>query len=231
MRRVQPVQNGLGVGDDHFTFLQGFFFSGGQCCRIDGINFLGEGRNAALFVRFAGIEGIQLTLDRHQFPVQLVVGSVDVPVLSVLVKQAQMQRRVGQALAVMLAMDGKETGGNIPHHSSGGGHPVDPAAALALGTDLPIQQKILARLVTALFQLFLHRNGDSLKGGPDTGFGGSAAHQLAAGTVAQNGVDGVNENGFARAGLAGEDIETGGEGHLGLFNDRHIFNFQACQHG
>ena len=156
---------------------------------------------------------------------------MDVPVLGVLVKQPQMQRRVGQALAVMLAVDGEEPCGNVPHHGSGGGHSVDPAAALALSADLPIQQQVLPRLVTALFQLLLHRNGNPLESGPDTGFGRSAAHQLAAGTVAENGVDGVNENGFARAGFAGEDIETGGEGHLGFFNDRHIFNFQACQHG
>ena len=95
------------MGDDHFALLQGFFFSGGQCGRVNGVNFLGESRDPALFVRFAGIESIQLALDRHQFPVQLVIGRVDVPVLGVLVKQPQMQRRVGQALAVMLAVDGE----------------------------------------------------------------------------------------------------------------------------
>ena len=53
----------------------------------------------------------------------------------------------------------------------------------------------------------------------------AAAHQLPGSPVPQNGVDGINQNGFACAGFAGQHIKAGGEGYFGLFNHGDIFNF------
>ena len=48
---------------------------------------------------------------------------------------------------------------------------------------------------------------------------------------AKDGVDGIDQDRFACASLAGKHVKAGGEIHLGFFDHGYIFNFQVCQHG
>ena len=150
---------------------------------------------------------------------------IEFTVLSILVQQPQVGGGIGQAGAVMLAMDGQQPGRDIPHDAGGCRHPVDAAAALSVGADFPVQQKVIGRTITAFFHLCPGLGGDLLKGGPDARLLGAAAHQFPGSPVPQNGVDGINQNGFACAGFAGQHIKAGGEGYFGLFNHGDIFNF------
>ena len=225
------LQNALSMGDDRFALLQGLFLAGLQRSGVNGIDLGGQGFYAALLVGLAGVCGIQLALYRDQLAVAAVILGKQLAVLGVLIQQIQMQGRVCQALAVVLAVDGKKSGGNIPHHGSGGRHTVDTAAALALGVDLTVQKQVIAGLITALLKLLFDGCRYSLKGGPDTRLLSAAAHKLAGGTVTKNGVDGVDQDGLTGTCLTCQHRKAMGEVDLGLFNNRNIFNFQVCQHG
>ena len=158
------------------------------------------------------------------------VGFAQIAVLGILIQQREVHGRVGQALAVVLAVDGQQPGADVPHHRGGGGHAIDAAAALALGIDFAVKQQVVQGLVAAALQFGADRFGDILEGGPDTGFLRAAAHQLAGGAVAQDRVDGVDQDGLARAGLAGQHIKAGGKFDLGFFDHGNIFDFEVRQH-
>ena len=138
MGRGDALQNGLGMGNDVFAFLQRLFFPRLQCGGINGIHFCCQSIHATLFVRLVGIQRIQLPLHRHQFPIALIVLGKKCPVLRVLVQKPQMQGRIRQALAVMLSVDCKEPCRNIPYNAGRCGHSVDTATALSLCVDLTV---------------------------------------------------------------------------------------------
>ena len=227
VRGGDALQNALGVGDDIFAFLQGFFLAGLQGGGVNGVDFRRQGFDAALLVCLPGVQCVQLPFDADQLAVLRVVGRKQRLIAGVLIQQPQVQGGVGQALAVVLTVDGKQPCRNIAHHRCRCGHTVDTAAALALGVDLAVQKQVVGSLIAAFFQLCLDRLRDILKGRPNARLLCAAAHQLAGGAVAQNGVDGVDQDGLARAGLTRKHVEAGGKMHLGLFDDGYIFNFQV----
>ena len=100
-------QNALGVGYDVLTLLQRLFLAGLQGRGVDGVDLGGQRLNAALFVGFACVQGIQLPLDRDQLAVAAVILGEQITVLGILIQQPQVQCRVCQALAVVLAVDGE----------------------------------------------------------------------------------------------------------------------------
>ena len=177
-------QNALGVGDDVLALLQRLFLAGLQGRGVDGVDLGGQCLNAALFVGFACVQGIQLPLDRDQLTVAAVILGEQIAVLGILIQQPQMQCRVCQALAVVLAVDGEQPRRNVPHHRRRGGHAVDAAAALALGVDLAVQKQVVGDLVAAFFQLLFDGGRDTLKRCPDARLLCAASHQLTRGAVA-----------------------------------------------
>ena len=58
----------------------------------------------------------------------------------------------------------------------------------------------------------------------------AGADHVAVGALAQYCGDRVNDNGFARTGLTGQDIEAALEENFRLLNDGNIFNMQNAQH-
>ena len=225
------IQNGLRMGDDGAAFLQRLFFAGPQGGNVDRIQLLAQRFDAALLFCLAGVQGIQLALYGNDLPVLLIISAIQRLILRILIQKAQVHGGVGQAGAVVLAVDGKQPGRDLPQHRSGSRHAVDAKIALAFGVDLAVEQQLVSASITALFQLLLHLLRHVSKGGPHAGFGGTAAHQIAGGAVAQNCVDGINEDGFACAGLAGQHVKAGGKAHLGFFNDSYVFDLQCCKHG
>ena len=57
------------------------------------------------------------------------------------------------------------------------------------------------------------------------------AHQVLRGAVAKDRIDGIDQDGFARTGLAGQHIQPRFKVHLRLLDHGNIFNLQAAQHG
>ena len=110
---------------------------------INGINLFRKLCDPALLFFLAGSQRIQRALCRDKSAVQCMVSGILCPILRVLIQQGQMGCRVGQAGAVVLAMDGQQPGGNIPHHAGGSGHTVNTAAAFSVRADLAVQQQVI----------------------------------------------------------------------------------------
>ena len=85
-------------------------------------------------------------------------------------------------------------------------------------------------LIPRLFQAVQHCRRNIIKCRPDDCFCSPRAHQILGGAVAQNGIDGVDQDRFARTGLAGKDIQALLKMHVGLLDDCNIFNLQTAQH-
>ena len=137
---------------------------------------------------------------------------------------------VQKAHRIVLAVDVDETAAELPQHRRCGGHPIDAAAALALGGDLAAEHQRRGALVPGLFQTVQHCLRHIVKGGPDHGLGRAGAHKVLGGAVAQNGIDGVDEDGFARTRLACQHIQAFFKVNVGFLDDCHIFNLEAAQH-
>ena len=75
------------------------------------------------------------------------------------------------------------------------------------------------------------KRGGELKRGFHAGAGGSAADAGGIRLAADDRLDGIQDDRFARAGLAGEDVQAGVEPQLELLDDGEVFDPQALQHG
>ena len=69
------------------------------------------------------------------------------------------------------------------------------------------------------------------KHGADKGLGHAGADQFPGGPAPQHGPHGVDDDGFARAGLAGQSVEAGLKGNIRRLYHRDIFNMEQFQHG
>ena len=66
--------------------------------------------------------------------------------------------------------------------------------------------------------------------GFDDGRGRSGAHERAVGGASEDELEGVDEEGLSGAGLAGDDVEAGGEGEAGLLDDGQVADGQLDEH-
>ena len=229
MSGAHLLQNGLGVAEHLPAGRQLLLFFRLQRGGFDLVHLKAQQLHAPLLFRFVHLQSIRLTLNGDELTIHLAVLIVLLFVLGVEIQQRQMAGGIGQVLVIVLAMDIDEARGQIPQHGRRGGHTVDPEVAFALGADFTVEQQFVPCFVTGLLQLAAHSLGQVGESGPDTGLGRAGAHQFAAGAVAQDGVDGVDQNAFARTGLAGENVQAARELCFGLFDDRHILDFQIFQ--
>ena len=65
----------------------------------------------------------------------------------------------------------------------------------------------------------------------DAGAVAAGAHELSAVLAAQQGVDGVDDDGLAGAGLAGEHAEVGRQRHVQPVDDGEVGDCQFSEHG
>ena len=141
-----------------------------------------------------------------------------------------MTGRVQQTHGVMLTVDVDKPPAQLPQDGGSGRHPVDTAGALALGGDLTAEQQGLRALIACLFEAVENSRRHVLERGPDDGLGRAGAHEILGSAVAQNGVDGVDEDGFACARLTGQDVEALFEMDVCFLDNCNIFDLQAAQH-
>ena len=62
--------------------------------------------------------------------------------------------------------------------------------------------------------------------GADKGLLGTGPDHIPVGPLAKNGGNGVNDDGFTGAGLAGQHVKAPAEGNIGLVNDGDILNVE-----
>ena len=227
----QTIPNGRGIGQHLPAVFQRLLLTGSQSGILDLLHLILQQVDLALFFSLIRNQGIQFPLDPHQLTVQGIVLLKNSAVLRIIIQNAQMMRRIEQTHRIVLAVDVDQTAAQLPQNGCRGRHPVDAAAAFTLGGDLAAEQQCFRALVAGLFKLIQHSRRHLLKGGADHRLCSPGAHQVLRGAVAKDRIDGIDQDGFARTGLAGQHIQPRFKVHLRLLDHGNIFNLQAAQHG
>ena len=139
---------------------------------------------------------------------------------------------VQQLLAVVLAVDVQQLLPDPPQLGHGDGPAVDFAEVLAVPRQLPLEQQV-AVLVRGSAGLRQPRQAVGHLGElrADKGPVRAGADQVPGGAPSQHRPHGVDDDGLAGAGLAGEGVEARAELDVRLLDDRDILNVQKLQHG
>ena len=139
---------------------------------------------------------------------------------------------VQQLLSVVLAVDIEQIRADLAQLSGGAGTAVDPAEGFSVRLDLALQEEhaVLIRFGAQflqerdqLVQIAEHR--------ADRGALFAAAYQVAGYALAQHCAEGVDNDGLACAGFAGQGIKAVLKGDVRFFDHRDIFDMQQHQHG
>ena len=126
-------------------------------------------------------------------------------------------------------MDIDELNAQPAQHGNGDQGPVDPAYILAVQKDIPLDHRlrVVGHPVFGKPRKLRHL----CEHGADGGLVCPGADHIPVGPLPQDGGDGVDHNGFARARLAGEHIEAGVERDVRALDNRDILDMQKIQHG
>ena len=130
---------------------------------------------------------------------------------------------------VVLPVYVHEHGGKLLHLRGCHRRAAYAAAALAVGADAPLQNKLIAvRVYLVVGKPLLspseikHRRDDALFRAP--------AHKLTADPLAEDSTYRVDDDGFARARLAGEHVQPRCKADVSLFNHGYILNVKLIKH-
>ena len=131
----------------------------------------------------------------------------------------------------MLAVNVQKILADSPQLGYRNGAAVDPADVFPVAGDFPLEEQ-MAVLVRRSPGLPKPRQipWDLGELGADKGLLSPGADQLPGGPSPQHRAHGVDDDGLARAGLAGEGVEAGVELDLRLFDHRDILNVKHFQH-
>ena len=146
------------------------------------------------------------------------------------IEQCAHGRWPGQALPGVLPVDLDEVIGQLAQLRHRGHTTVDPGPAAPLRIDHAAQhQAFVATVEARLRQPGLHR-GRQVEIGHHLGAGCAFPHGAGVGTTAQRQLQGIDQDGLARAGLACEHGEAGAELDLERPHDRVVLQHQAPEH-
>ena len=135
---------------------------------------------------------------------------------------------IHQLAAVVLTMDVHQQLSQLFHLGGGGRHTADAAAALPVGAYSALKYQLILRLESVIFQPSLA--AFQIKYRSHHAFFGSTAHQFPADPLSKHGADGVDDDGFARSGLAGQHIEALTEADVGSLYYCDILNVKFIKH-
>ena len=148
------------------------------------------------------------------------------------VEQLALGIALEQRLVGMLAVDVHQLLAQFAQCLYRCGLAIDVAARAAVGADGAAQDAFTVHLQFSLAQPGLHFvQRTDLEGGADLGTIAADAYRAAVGTIAQHQAEGVEQDRFAGAGLAGEHAHTGRELQLQLFDDGEITDGKMPEHG
>ena len=122
--------------------------------------------------------------------------------------------------------------GQILEQRGGRGAVADKSTRLAAGLDLAFDEQLaVLHLDSGVFEQFGQRGrfGD-LEDSRDASARGAGANHFRRSAAAQQQSQGVDHDGFAAAGLAGEQVQAGVKAHPSLFDHRVIFDRELDQH-
>ena len=127
-------------------------------------------------------------------------------------------------------MDVQHVVGHLLELCGRGAVPVDPGAALAVGVNAAPQEQGTLFRFQAGFGQPRQEAAWTVELGADVGTGSAFAHHQGIGTLAQGQLQRVDQNGFARAGFAGEHRKPGMKVQLERGDDDKVADGQPAQH-
>ena len=125
-------------------------------------------------------------------------------------------------------MDIQQKRAQILQLRRGDGRAADAAPALAVRQKTALQDQFAVALQFVFAQPAV--GAVRLKDGGDHAFLRAGADQLPTGSAADGRAQRVDDDGLARAGLAGEDVQPRTQSEVRLFDHGYIFDMQLCQH-
>ena len=136
---------------------------------------------------------------------------------------------VKQRRGIVLSVDVDELNAKFSQNGHGDKTAVDPADVLAVQVDFPLNDRlgIVFHAIVGKPVQFRHIGEHR----PDGSLSRSGADHVPVCPFTENRGNGIDDNGFARAGLAGEDGKALVKGNVRALNNRDIFNMQKAQHG
>jgi hypothetical protein len=203
--RVQFAQFGDGVAQPFLLALRG----GDHLARIG--QALGRGAPGAPGFRGGGAAGFQRTEG---------------------IEQRAVAGRVRQAHLVVLALHLDQRRTQAAQQRDANGLVVDEGAGAAVRLHHAAQHQVFLGLDALLAQDVEGRvAGWRMEGGDDRGLRLSGAHHARFRTAAQCQAQAVEQDRFARPGLAGQRGQAGAEGEIEPFDQHHVADGEAGEHG
>ena len=200
---------------------------------FDFVELVGE-QGEAFFVAGARVlPGFVLFFEVLPVAVGVSAGGEQFAVVSVAVKAAALFVVFQERLVVVLAVDVYQGGGEGFEFAAGHALVVHPgfAAAVAQGA-ADVDLAGVVRVVEAVFgKRLLVCAAQFAEGGTDGGARLAVADAAGIGAFAEDEAEGVDENGFARAGFAGEDVVAGAEVDFAVFDDGDLVDGELFEHG
>ena len=160
---------------------------------------------------------------RHRL-VAFPVGSPQLPIVRESVQKGQVVFLVKQCGGIVLTVNIDELDAQLmkARHVHEGS--VDPADIFPVQVDFPGNHRL-----RVIFHAVFRKPGkfrNIREHRPNAGPLGAGTNHVPIGPFPQDGGNGVDDNGFTCAGLAGEDIEATVKGNIRTLNDRDILNVQ-----
>ena len=143
------------------------------------------------------------------------------------IQKAQMVLLIKKRRGIVLPVDIDELNAQLVQDRHGHKSTVHPADVFTVQKDIPLDHG-LPVIFHAVF-LEPRKIRHFCEDRPDGGLAGPGPDHIPVSPLAQDGGNGVDDNGFARAGLTGEDIKALVEGNIRLLNDCDVLNVQKAQ--
>ena len=156
--------------------------------------------------------------DVSQFVVPIQVQHVDVAL------------RIQQGLRIVLPVDVRDAAAELAEEGEGNDSPVDPAQAFFARADLPAEHEGVVGGYAGIVQDLLHVKIFHVGGERDGRFFGACADIVGIGAAAQGHGDGFDDDGFACACLAGDDVQPGVQVQFQVSDDGKIFDGNVGNH-
>ena len=150
------------------------------------------------------------------------------------VEDVELGGGVEKGLVVVGAVEVDEAGAEALEEGQGDGGVVDKGLAAAGGLDGAAEDELSAFAgVEAGFgeEGVDFRGVGEVEGGLDGALGFAGTDRGGVGAFAEEQIEGPDEDGFAGAGFAGDDVEPGFERDGGFLDEGEIFHSQERQHG
>ena len=204
--------------------LQGFVFSRGEFRLFNLLNLVAKHLHFPQLLPFVHCQAGNL-------PLKLGIGFIFFPILPPqrfiareVVQKNQMVVFVKQGSRIVLSVNIDQLHTQLPQNGNRNQGTVYPAYVFAVQVNLPLDYGFRVVLHPVFLKPGKLRHLGEYT--PDGSFGASCTNHIPVSPLSHNGRNGVNDNGFTRTGLTGEDIKPLVKGNVGALDHRDIFNMQ-----